>query len=201
MKIIFLSLLVLLAGCHPSVETVAIEVKNLLQSKIDSDPGLKKSHLVVSDVSVIHEEGNRYGGIATLLLGGEPHTVSLKILADGSKVMYEASDGAFLFATQRQAGIEIGTAMCTSQIMLPAKAAYEERAKERNTGHDFPEADLQSSVEPMCRCIIERIGSPENAPLQQDKMEKYAKEAMSGGTCKPAGLLGEILKASGPPPP
>jgi hypothetical protein len=92
--------LIALVGCHPSTETISAQVKTLLQSKLNSDPDFKDYHLTVEKVDLIHDEGNKYAGIATISMGGEEHSVGLKILADGEKVIYETDQGAFLFAVQ-----------------------------------------------------------------------------------------------------
>jgi hypothetical protein len=42
-----------------------------------------------------------YAGIATVALDGEDHSVPIKIVADGEKVIYQTEQGAFAFVAQR----------------------------------------------------------------------------------------------------
>jgi hypothetical protein len=98
-----LSAIILLAlcGCQPNVNEIGQQVSSLLQQKINEDPTLSRYGLVVTNVVVIREEGNKYKGVADVMMNGEKHEVSLSILADGDSVMYEADPGSFLFVAEQ----------------------------------------------------------------------------------------------------
>jgi len=106
-KRFLLSAIILLAvcGCRPNVNEIGQQVSSLLQQKINEDPTLSRYGLLVGNVVVIREEGNKYKGVADVMMNGEKYEVSLNILADGDSVMYEADPGSFLFVAgqpQRQ---------------------------------------------------------------------------------------------------
>jgi hypothetical protein len=86
-----------LAACQPSTQGIAENIKSRLQSRFDSEPEFKPYHLTVSEVDVIHEEGNRYRGLATVAMNATKHDVNLTILDDGEHGMYELEPGAFNF--------------------------------------------------------------------------------------------------------
>lgn len=90
-------LLFALTACQPSTKGIAENIKSRLQSRFDSEPEFKRYHLSVSEVNVIHEEGNRYRGLATVSMNAIEHNVNLKILDDGDHGMYELEPGAFNF--------------------------------------------------------------------------------------------------------
>jgi hypothetical protein len=98
-KRILPSAVILLAvcGCQPNVNEIGQQVSNLLQQKINEDRTLSQYGLVVTSVVVLREEGNKYKGIADVMMSGEKHEVSLDIIADGDRVMYEADPASFLF--------------------------------------------------------------------------------------------------------
>jgi hypothetical protein len=102
-KRFLLSAIILMAvcGCQPNVNDIGQQVSTLLQQKINEDPTLSRYGLVVSNVVVIREEGNKYKGVADVMMNGEKHEVSLSILADGNSVMYEADPGSFIFVSEQ----------------------------------------------------------------------------------------------------
>ncbi|MDR6207288.1 MULTISPECIES: hypothetical protein [Paraburkholderia] len=89
------------AGCKPSEEGIGEDAKVLLQRQIQSEDGLKDLDLSVLKMDVVNEEGNKYKGIATVLMDGTEHTVSMQILADGKTVMISVAPGEFTFAVPK----------------------------------------------------------------------------------------------------
>lgn len=98
-----LSALILLGlcGCRPDTNEIGQQVSVLLQQKINEDQLLHRYGLVVTGVEVIREEGNKYKGVATVMMNGEAHDVGLNILADGNNVMYETDPASFLFVSEQ----------------------------------------------------------------------------------------------------
>jgi hypothetical protein len=87
---------------------------------------------------------------------------------------------------------------CVAAIMIPAKRTYEARdAQAGHTGKEFPEAEVRKSIEPMCTCVARRIA--ETWPFDEYIRNSGAlaqpliMEALSGGRCKPEGIVGEAL--------
>lgn len=91
------------------------------------------------------------------------------------------------------------SAGCTAAILLPAKRDYAAIAEKANnpSSKPFPESGFLESVEPMCACIARRVA--EAKPLDEIQKEglgfaqSFIEQALSGGQCKPQGLLGRML--------
>lgn len=88
---------------------------------------------------------------------------------------------------------------CAFGIIAPAKrdfAAAAEKAGNANP-KQFPEDQLRASVEPMCGCLADRMADEgityHDTSNRPDALVPFIEEAMSGGRCKPGGLLGELL--------
>ena len=98
-------------------------------------------------------------------------------------------------------GAQIATesTSCTLAIIEPAKRDYAAAAARAGDANPkpFPEEDIRGSVVPMCHCLILRAA--ETFPLADFKadtsarMDPLMQEAMSGGRCKPEGVLGKML--------
>jgi DNA-binding protein YbaB len=99
--IIFSLVIVGLVGCQPSTESVEQDVQTLMQTTYDTDATLKKYHLVASKVVVVHAEGNKYSGVATVTMDGKEHSVSLTVVDDGKNLIYESDKDAFGFLFER----------------------------------------------------------------------------------------------------
>ena len=84
---------------RPSTTEIASHVASMLQKKIDGSP-LKDLGLHVGKVVVIHDQGSRYQGIATVTMDGEDHDVAVKILVDDERIMTETDPSEFAFAAQ-----------------------------------------------------------------------------------------------------
>ncbi|WP_148664578.1 hypothetical protein [Herbaspirillum robiniae] len=84
-----IALALALLGCSPSTESIGETVKSLMQKKFSESDELKNYKLEVVKVDVIHESGNKYRGMAKVMLNGAPHDVGMSILSDGDKIMYE----------------------------------------------------------------------------------------------------------------
>jgi hypothetical protein len=99
---------------------------------------------------------------------------------------------------------------CATAIVKPAVDNYDERVKAsgRTDAKPFPEQEFRDSVIPMCECISHRMAETwtlqELAHTALEKSKPFVEEALSGGQCKPGGLLGDMLKhaaeAETPPP-
>jgi len=92
------------------------------------------------------------------------------------------------------------TGSCTDAIVNPAMQAYQDRvtASGRTDAKPFPEQELRDSVAPMCECITNRLAETwtlrEVADTTLEKAKPYVEEALSGGQCKPGGMLGAMLQ-------
>lgn len=100
--IMYLVASALLTACSPSKEDVADGVKSMFQKRLSSEEGYANLHATVSSVTLIKDQGNRYEGVATVMLDGVAHEVPVKVLADGKSVMYEAEPTALTFLLQAQ---------------------------------------------------------------------------------------------------
>ena len=79
------------------------EVKTSLQHYLDADSDFAKYHLVVTDVTVIKADGNRYDGLATVhgAKSGD-HKVVVHVTAGDSGGMWQTDNGAFLWVVGEQ---------------------------------------------------------------------------------------------------
>jgi len=90
---------------------------------------------------------------------------------------------------------------CTNAMLIPAKQDYAAATeKDKNPSpKPFPEVELLKSVEPMCACIARRVAEIRSLDeLQMQGLgfaQPFVKEALSGGRCKPEGLLGRMISA------
>lgn len=98
-KLLIAMLAASLTACGPSVDTLSVQVRGLLQKKLD-EPEMAEFHLKVDRVTLIHEDGHKYEGIATIEMDGTTHDVPVHVVADGDNMMYQTDSGAFLFAAQ-----------------------------------------------------------------------------------------------------
>jgi hypothetical protein len=91
----------LLIGCGLTNDQISETVKTSMQHSFDSDAQFKEYHLTVSKVQVVNESGNKYRGIATVIYDQESHNVPVEITADGTNVLWQTQQGAFLFIAQK----------------------------------------------------------------------------------------------------
>lgn len=205
-----------LAGCQPSADSVAHETKVLLQSKFDSEPDLEPFHLRVSKLEVIHEEGTRYRGIATVAMDGTNYSVVLRILDDGHKLMYETDPGAFAFTAQHAlAALNAGwselqqstfTAGCVASIVDKARNDYVAAAvRHGQNGEDFPEERIRGPVTQLCSCVSKEIakrGSFEDFELNPESHTgAFLDEVFHKGLCNAKGIVKQIVEPTESPAP
>jgi hypothetical protein len=90
---------------------------------------------------------------------------------------------------------------CTDGLIQPAMRDYHAAALADgvNMHKPFPEKEFRDSAFPMCLCISERVAETwtlaevqKQGGMQQAR--PYVDEALAGGRCKPAGMLGDILQ-------
>jgi hypothetical protein len=90
-------------GCDArSPDAIGSTVKKGLQQQLDTNPAFKDDFLVVREVSVVHEQANRYKGLASVVFEGETHQIPVNITADGENILYEIEPGAFLFIAEKR---------------------------------------------------------------------------------------------------
>lgn len=85
-----------LVGCSPGPERVGTLVEKQLEHQLKTDPALSRLALSVRKLQVIHETGNRYKGVATIVGTSLSREIPLSIVADYSTAIYEIPAGAFL---------------------------------------------------------------------------------------------------------
>lgn len=110
---------------HLSEDAIAQEVKTTLQQQLDSGD-LKEEHLQVAKVTLLHDQGNRYQAIATVVLDGKNHDVPLNVLVDGKKVAWQSDSGAFAFVAQammQKALADLQTKAAAAQADIEKAAA------------------------------------------------------------------------------
>lgn len=83
-------------------QQIADTVKSSMQEKFDSDTTFMPYHFQVVNVTVVHENGNKYNGIATLRTGkGTQHDVLVDVTGDpNGHMMWFIQPGQLLWALQ-----------------------------------------------------------------------------------------------------
>lgn len=86
----------------PSDADIATQLKASVQHELATGQ-MSEYRLQVADVSVIRVVGNQYKGIADIrTTRGALHQVALDVTADGDRVFWQTSPGAFFFVIQEQ---------------------------------------------------------------------------------------------------
>ena len=96
-SLIFLTFVLAISGCKPSVEDTTKSVQSSMQSKFDSDDDFSKYHMIVDSVSLIRESDNKFTGIAYIKYKGKEHELPIKVIADNKQIMWETENFAFAF--------------------------------------------------------------------------------------------------------
>jgi len=95
--------------------------------------------------------------------------------------------------------LKASTLGCTAAVVIPAKRDYAAAAQRAgNTSpKPFPDDEVTASASAMCACISRRIAETWNfveyMADQDTKVRPLIGEAMSGGRCKPEGILAMAL--------
>jgi hypothetical protein len=89
----------MLAACGPSLDEINTQVQQSMQTKFD-EPDMAQYHLKVAGVKVIHDEGNKYEGMADVEMSGQSHQVPVHVVADGKSLIWRTDQGAMMFVVQ-----------------------------------------------------------------------------------------------------
>ncbi len=136
-----------------------------LQKKLDSG-ALAEYHLHLEKLTVLHEEGNKYKGLATVSYNGSGHEVPVDIVADGKDLAWEVQPGAFLFAVQDQYQKSLADAQVQmAKAASDAQAAIAVASQNADVAMPLSVAQIVAEYEPLnekCR------SGPGNDPATQD---------------------------------
>ncbi|WP_186042998.1 hypothetical protein [Burkholderia gladioli] len=89
------------SSTHLSKVEITDSVSKTLQEKLDQGD-LSEYHMHLEKLTVLHEEGNKYKGLAIVTYDGKGHEVPVDIVADGKNLAWEVPAGSFMFAAQEQ---------------------------------------------------------------------------------------------------
>jgi hypothetical protein len=82
-------------------EEVGLQVKKSMQETLATDPNFRELKLSVIKVVVVHENGGKYQGIATVRSKkGSEKQVPVEVTAGDANVIWKTAPGSFLFALQ-----------------------------------------------------------------------------------------------------
>ncbi|WP_155696546.1 hypothetical protein [Burkholderia stagnalis] len=81
-----------LAACHPSERDVATRVSDQLHARIMQDAHAASDAIVVKEIGVVHDQGNKFSGQAHFIAYGRPSTLDMSIVADRNNVIFQARD-------------------------------------------------------------------------------------------------------------
>jgi hypothetical protein len=96
--------------------------------------------------------------------------------------------------------IKVFAYACTDGLLEPAVREYKAAALADGVTlyKPFPEKEFRDSAFPMCLCISQRVAETwsmkEMDTHVKERTRPMIDEALSGGRCKPDGMLGDILK-------
>jgi hypothetical protein len=89
---------------------------------------------------------------------------------------------------------------CVLGLLNPAKRDFQARADQSGAPNAvFPEEKVRPSLVALCACITERAAeswSYQQFLGQPHLADQLIEEALSGGRCKPTGMLGQALESS-----
>jgi hypothetical protein len=84
-----LAMALALSACGPSSEKIADGVKAELQHRLQGQEIFAQHKVSVAKVDVVKEEGNKFRGMATIMLDGHESTIPIEIVADGDKAIFD----------------------------------------------------------------------------------------------------------------
>jgi len=87
----------MVSGCGPSKEEIEKTVKSSMQESFDKDLNSVFHNLKVDSVSVFKTGDNSYKGLVSIVGLGWSKDITVEILVDGNKVMWETSPETFSF--------------------------------------------------------------------------------------------------------
>jgi hypothetical protein len=94
-------------------------VKASMQQQLDTDRNLSPYHMKVQSVMVANKSGNQYQGMAVVRSAkGIDHNVHFDVTVDGTRVLWEAPPGSFVFAETDQLDTQAPTPQ-TGEVVLP----------------------------------------------------------------------------------
>lgn len=86
---------------------------------------------------------------------------------------------------------------CVAGILDPTKRDFMKRAVENgNPNAVFPEEKIKPSITEFCSCITKRASKTfefKQLVKDPDLIQPLMTEALTGGRCKPTGMLGKIM--------
>ena len=101
-KAILVVLIFVLTGCSMSKEEIRETVKQSMQESLSNDPDFSSYKLEVKEVTLVKSDNRKYSGYAEVEHNGKIHQVSLSVTVDGTDVLWEAKEGAFLFLAEKE---------------------------------------------------------------------------------------------------
>ena len=90
-----LALAALVAACQPNTETIGRQVGTQLQQQIDSTFREKPGEVAVAKMTVVHDTGHKYEGLAEIAAYGGSVPLRLSIVADLHNAIYNISPSAW----------------------------------------------------------------------------------------------------------
>ena len=157
MRKFLLSMIVaILVGCSNFVSTDEMEkdIKAQMQKEFNSNSDFSEYHLKVVDLTVVKQNGNQYRGLSKIKYNGKIYKVSVEILMDGNKYMWEIPPENFSFI--QKAAIDKYQKELEQTLVEAQKEL--EKAQQYNvqeTDYSYEVADAQAEAEEATRAAQE----------------------------------------------
>lgn len=103
-----------------STQQMEQTVQTSMNKTLNNEQPFAAMGLEVQKVTLVHDSGNRYFGMAKVLYKGQVHNVQIHVLYDGEHVMWNTDPGAFQFAIYDQLGSAVQKLFQSASQPAPA---------------------------------------------------------------------------------
>jgi len=90
----------------PSIEEIQNQTKTSMQNEFDTNKDFSQYKLQVKDVTLTHDDGNKYNGIALVNYKGQEYRLEVNVVADGKSAMFKTGPLPFLLQDVIQNAIQ-----------------------------------------------------------------------------------------------
>ncbi len=174
------------SSTHLSKGEITDSVSKTLQEKLEQGD-LAEYHMHLEKLTVLHEEGNKYKGLAIVTYDGKGHEVPVDIVADGTNLAWEVPAGSFVFAAQEQFRKSMADVQAQMQRAASDAQAAMDAASSKADPYDPKMPDSIASLAAQWQILNDKCrggagGDPATQEACAERGAKYA-DIRSAGWC------------------